>query len=78
MLLSYLNLAQYTPVEKLKDALITVLAGAHGLVEANKRVCPDRALQRSFGRNGCAEQSVISDTLDACTPENVEQMEQAM
>ena len=69
---------KYTPVEKLKDALITILAGAHGLVEANKRVRPDRALQRSFGRNGCAEQSVISDTLDACTPENVEQMERAM
>lgn len=69
---------KYTPIEKLKDALIAILAGAHGLVEANKRVRPDRALQQAFGRNGCAEQSVISETLNACTPENVEQMEQAM
>jgi hypothetical protein len=68
---------KYTPVEKLLDALMAILAGAHGLVEANKRVRPDRALQRAFGRDGCAEQSVISQTLDACTPENVQQMHQA-
>jgi hypothetical protein len=68
---------KYKPVEKLMDALITILAGAHGLVEANKRVRADRALQRAFGRDGCAEQSVISQTLDACTAENVAQMRQA-
>lgn len=71
------KVVKYKPVEKLLDALITILAGAHGLVEANKRVRPDRALQRAFGRNGCAEQSVISGTLDACTTENVEQMREA-
>jgi len=72
------KVVKYTPVEKLKDALMTILAGAHGLVEANKRVRPDRGLQRAFGRDGCAEQSVISETLNACTPENVAQLEQAM
>jgi len=72
------KVVKYAPVEKLMDALITILAGARGLVEANKRVRPDRALQRAFGRDSCAEQSVISDTLDASTPENVEQMQQAM
>ena len=71
------KVVKYKPVEKLMDALITILAGAHGLVEANKRVRPDRALQRAFGRSGCAEQSVISETLDACTAENVEQMREA-
>jgi hypothetical protein len=35
-------------------------------------------LQRAFGRTGCAEQSVVQDTLDACTAENVVQMHQAM
>jgi hypothetical protein len=68
---------KYKPVEKLMDALITILAGAHGLVEANKRVRADCALQRAFGRHGCAEQSVISQTLDACTAENVAQMRKA-
>jgi hypothetical protein len=68
---------KYRPIDKVVDALIAILAGAHGLVEANKRVRPDRALQRAFGRQGCAEQSVISETLNACTVENVEEMQQA-
>jgi hypothetical protein len=68
---------KYSPVDKLVDALITILAGARGLVEANKRVRPDRPLQRAFGRQGCAEQSVISETLNACTAENVWQIQQA-
>jgi hypothetical protein len=69
---------KFSPAEKLVDALVTLLAGAHGLVEANKRVRPDRGLQQAFGRSGCAEQSVIQDTLDACTSENVKQMEETL
>ena len=68
----------YTPAQKLLDGLINVLAGGRGLVEVNKRVRADRALQRAFGRHGCAEQSVISDTLDTASPENVKQMQAAM
>jgi hypothetical protein len=66
------------PSDKLYDALISILAGAHGLVEINTRLRADVALQRAFGRQRCAEQSVVQDTLNACTVENVEQMEQAM
>jgi hypothetical protein len=69
---------RYTPAEKLLDGLIAILAGAHGLVEINKRVRPDTGLQRAFGRAGCAEQSVVQDTLDACVAENVIQMQQAL
>ncbi len=50
---------RYTPVEKLMDAEIAILSGAHGMVEINKRVRADRGLQAAFGRNGCAEQSVV-------------------
>ena len=78
----YVTIAQKTikdsPLEKLTDALITILAGGRGLVEANKRVRADRALQRAFGRERCAEQSVISETFNACTSENVQQMSQAL
>ena len=69
---------KYTPTEKLTDAFIAILAGAQGLVEINKQVRPDPALQAAFGRNGCAEQSVVQDTLDACNAANVEQMYRAM
>ena len=66
------------PTDKLYDALISMLAGAHGLVEINTRLRADAALQRAFGRGRCAEQSVVQNTLDACSAENVAQMEQAM
>ena len=69
---------KYTPTEKLLDAEIAILSGAHGMVEINKRVRPDRGLQAAFGRDGCAEQSVVQDTLDACTAENVSQMQAAL
>ena len=41
---------KYTPIEKLIDAEIAILAGAQGMVEINKRVRPDRGLQAAFGR----------------------------
>jgi hypothetical protein len=66
------------PVDKLVDGLIAILAGAHGLVEINKLVRGDGALQAAFGRAECAEQSVVQDTLDHCTTDNVEQMQQAV
>src|SRR5438309_2076664 len=67
-----------SPADKLYDAFISLLAGAHGLVEINTRLRADGALQRAFGRSRCAEQSVVQDTLNACTAENVEQMEHAL
>lgn len=66
------------PSDKLYDAWISILAGAHGLVEINTGLRADPALQRAFGRSRCAEQSVVQDTLNACTAENVEQMYQAL
>lgn len=65
------------PVDKLYDGFIALLAGAQGMVEINKRVRNDVALQVAFGRKRCAEQSVVQDTLDACTAQNVTQMEAA-
>jgi len=69
---------KYRPSEKLMDAFISLLAGAQGLVEINKCLKADVGLQRAFGRTGCAEQSVVQDTLDACTAENVSQTHQAV
>jgi len=69
---------RHTPLEKLTDAFIAILSGAQGLCEINTRVRSDKALQRAFGRAACAEQSVVQETLDACTDENVRQMERAV
>lgn len=67
----------HTPIEKLTDAFIAVLAGSHGLSEINTRVRTDTALQRAFGRRSCAEQSVVQETLDACTSKNIAEMKRA-
>ena len=67
-----------SPADKLFDALIAILAGAHGLVEVNTRLRSDPALQAAFGRTACAEQSVIQQTLDACDATTVTQMRQAL
>jgi hypothetical protein len=69
---------KYTPADKLYDAFISLLAGAHGLVEINTRLRTDPGLQRAFGRTACAEQSVVQETLDACTAENVTQLQHAL
>ena len=69
---------RHTPLDKLLDAFINILAGGRGLVETNKNVRADPGLQRAFGRERCAEQSTISDTINASTEENVEQMRQAV
>jgi hypothetical protein len=68
---------KHTPIEKLTDALIAILSGAHGLCEVNTRVRADQALQRAFGRTACAEQSVVQETFNACTGRNVAEMESA-
>jgi hypothetical protein len=65
---------KHTPAEKLYDAFLAILSGAHGLCEINTRLRADPTLQRSFGRSTCAEYSLVQDTLDACTQENVEQL----
>jgi len=69
---------RHTPTDKLYDAVIAMLAGAHGVVEVNTRLRSDPTLQAAFGRTACAEQSVIQDTLDACDTDTVDQMRQAL
>jgi hypothetical protein len=69
---------QHTPLNKLLDCFINILAGGAGVVEVNTRVRPDVAVQRAFGRSTCAEQSTISDTVNACTPDTILQMRSAL
>jgi len=68
----------HTPLEKLQDAFINIMAGGQGIVEVNRRVKPDISLSLAFGRPRCADQSGISHTLSACQAENISQMRQAM
>src|SRR5262245_23455112 len=64
---------RYRPIDKLLDALSGILCGAKTIAQNNVTIRTDRAVQRAFGRSGCAEQSTIARTLRACTAENVVQ-----
>jgi len=44
----------HTPLQKLQDAFINIMAGGQGIVEVNQRVKPDASLSAAFGRQGCA------------------------
>src|SRR5437870_7674295 len=69
---------KFSPFDKLSDAFLLLLTGAHRMVEINTCLRADPALYQAFGKSGCAEQSVVQDTLDACTDPNVAQMQTAM
>jgi hypothetical protein len=72
------KVVKYRPSEKMLDAFINIISGGERMVEVNTRVRSDEGLQRAFGREGCAEQSVVSTTLNRCTKENVAQMQVAL
>ncbi len=69
---------KHKPTDKLKDAWISMLAGAQSMVELNTLVRPDKALQKAFGREDCADQSTVSETVNACDEQTVKQMQIAL
>jgi hypothetical protein len=69
---------KYTPVQKLEMLFVSVLAGAKAVSQTNWTLRADPALYRAFGLPGCAEQSVIADTLDAATEADLVALRAAM
>ena len=72
------KVVRYKPSDKLKDLLINILAGGQGVADVNQRVRVDKSLQLAFGRDSCAEQSTISETLNASSRANVEEFAEAL
>src|ERR671930_2733782 len=67
---------RHHPVEKVLDALLGILCGAKTIAQSNTTIRLDPAVQRAFGRTGCAEQSTIARTLQASTAETVDRLSQ--
>ena len=67
---------RYRPIEKVLDGLLGILCGAKTISQSNITIRVDPAVQRAFGRTGCAEQSTIARTLQASTAETVAQLSQ--
>jgi hypothetical protein len=62
---------KYTSAQKLVMLFASLLAGAKAVAHTGLTLRVDWALQAAFGLPGCAEQSVIADTLDAATLDDV-------
>ena len=55
--------------EKLLDAFLVILAGYPSLYLLNTKLRPDPVLAQAWHRTTFADQSIVSRTLDAFTPE---------
>ena len=64
----------FRPTDKLLAVLVHILTGAHGLVEINTHLRPDKALCAAFGLKAWPDQSTLSETLSACTADTVRAM----
>lgn len=69
---------KYTPVQKLEMLFVSLLAGAKAVAHTNWTLRADPALYRAFGLPGCAEQSVLAETLDAATEADLAALREAM
>ena len=67
---------KHSPSDKLKDLLINIWAGGERISSINTVLRADENLQRVFGRKACAEQSTISETLNAVSAENIIEMKE--
>jgi hypothetical protein len=67
-----------SPVQKLEMVVVSLLTGAKAIAHSDLTLRVDPALQAAFGLPGCAEQSVLAETLDAATDEDVADLRQVV
>ena len=65
------KVCKYTPVQKLEMIFVSLLAGATTVADTGTTLRVDPALQQAFGLPGCADQSVLAETLNAATDQDV-------
>lgn len=69
---------KYPPAQKVEMLFVSLPAGAKAVSHTGTTLRVDPALQAAFGLPGCADQSVIADTLDAATEQDVADLRQAI
>ncbi len=69
---------KYTPVQKVEMVFVSLLAGAKAIYHTGTTLRVDPALQAAFGLPGCAEQSVLAETLNAATDADVAALRQVV
>jgi hypothetical protein len=68
----------YTPTDKLVFLTLGIMSGTQTVYDINYTFRVDKALLKAFGYEKCADQSVIQETLNAVTEDNISQMENAL
>lgn len=68
----------YRPSDKLIFVVLGIMSGCEVVFDLNRKLRVDRTLLQAFGYRKCADQSVIQETLNAATEDNVQQMEGAL
>ena len=68
----------HSPTEKLTDAFLAIACGAEALSQINTVLRADSAISRAWGRERCADQSSVQQTLSACTAQNINEMQQVL
>ena len=69
---------KYTPIQKLEMLLVGLLTGIKAVSHTATSLQLDVALTAAFGLPGCAEQSVLADTLDAASEADVADLQAAL
>lgn len=67
----------YSPTDKLVFLTLGIMSGIQSVYDINYKLRVDKALLKAFGYKKCADQSVIQETLNAVSDENIKQMESA-
>ena len=61
----------HSPVEKLIEAVVLILAGGRATSQADLLLRPNRWLARGWGQDQFAQQATLADTLDACDQSSI-------
>ena len=69
---------EYRPTDKLIFATIGFISGSETVFDINQTIRPNEPLLAAFGYEKCADQSVIQQTINSATEENVNQLEQSV
>jgi hypothetical protein len=72
-----MKIRDFSPVSKLKQVLISILAGCETLTAFNSELDGEADLAATWGWERFADQSTLSRTLDALTLMNIEQLRTA-
>jgi len=67
---------EHTPVQKLQDMLVSIMAGNTAVSQINTRLRPDLTLAAAWQRERFADQSQIALVLNRLRPEHIQQLRQ--